>query len=280
VQGGNPALVPEEAKTWTVGAVITPERFPNWQVAVDYFQLEVTDSIGSIDAMAICFDPANVSNLYCENIRRDAANGNISEVFQPQDNRGLNSTEGVDTQINFESELPATLALFEGFAQLTVDMTWTHTFENRSQLNPVTQIVDCAGFFGWFCGLRISEGSGSTLPKNRITTHVNYGSGPLGIHLTSRWIDGTTNAALLEPNFFGPAPPVLAIPGIGSKHYLDLGLAYTFRDRATIRAGVVNLTDTDPPNMADAAFANNTDSFLYDVFGRSYYLSLSARLFD
>lgn len=73
---------------------------------------------------------------------------------------------------------------------------------------------------------------------------------------------------------------VLAIPKIGSKHYLDLGLAYTIGDSITARAVISNLTDTDPPNMADAVVSNNTDSFLYDVFGRSYYLGLSARLFE
>lgn len=38
------------------------------------------------------------------------------------------------------------------------------------------------------------------------------------------------------------------------------------------------ITDTAAPNMADAVFNNNTDTLLYDVFGRSYYLSVSAHL--
>jgi hypothetical protein len=32
--------------------------------------------------------------------------------------------------------------------------------------------------------------------------------------------------------------------------------------------------------MADQAFGNNTDALLYDVFGRSYYLRLSANFFQ
>ena len=32
-----------------------------------------------------------------------------------------------------------------------------------------------------------------------------------------------------------------------------------------------------PPQMAEAAFDNNTDQGLYDVFGRSYRLALYAR---
>ncbi|MCH7637637.1 MAG: TonB-dependent receptor, partial [Proteobacteria bacterium] len=281
VQGGNPNLVPEVAKTWTIGAVITPEALPNWTISIDYFQLEVTDSIGDIDAVSICFDPKNTSNLFCENITRDPnAGGNIVEIFEPQSNRGLIGTKGVDTQINYQADLPAGLSLFDGNAQISVNLVWTHTLENRWQLNPVTQIVDCAGFFGFFCSIGIEAGVGQTLPKNRVTTHVSYASGPLRIHLTSRWIDGTTNAAKMEAQFFGFPEPLLAIPSIGSKHYLDLGFGYEFNDNITARFGINNLADTDAPNMADAVVQNNTDSMLYDVFGRSFYLSVSAQFLN
>lgn len=35
------------------------------------------------------------------------------------------------------------------------------------------------------------------------------------------------------------------------------------------------LFDQQPPMMADAVWTNNTDTLVYDVFGRSYFLSLS-----
>jgi outer membrane receptor protein involved in Fe transport len=281
VQGGDPNLVPEVAKTWTIGAVITPEALPNWTISIDYFQLEVTDSIGDIDAMSICFDPKNTSNLFCENITRDPnAGGNIVEIFEPQNNRGLIGTKGIDTQINYQTDLPGGLSLFAGNAQISVNLIWTHTLENRWQLNPVTQIVDCAGFFGDFCGIGIDESVGWTLPENRVTTHINYASGPLSIHLTSRWIDGTTNVQKMQFEFFGFPEPLLAIPSIGSKHYLDLGFGYEFNDNITARFGINNLTDTDAPNMASAVFANNTDTLLFDVFGRSYFLSVSAQFLN
>ena len=280
VQGGNPNLVPEVAKTWTIGAVITPEALPNWTISIDYFELEVTDSIGGIDAVSICFDPKNTSNLFCENITRDPnAGGNIVEIFEPQSNRGLIGTKGVDTLINYQADLPAGLSLFDGNAQISVNLIWTHTLENRWQLNPVTQIVDCAGFFGFFCSIGIEAGVGMTLPKNRATTHISYASGPLSIHLTSRWIDGTTNVAKMEAQFFGFPEPMLAIPSIGSKHYLDLGFGYEFNDNITARFGINNLTDTDASIMTGVS-GNNTDTLLYDVFGRSFYVRLTAKFFQ
>lgn len=280
IQGGNPALQPEVAETWTVGTVITPTAMENWIFSVDYFSLEVTDSIGYINAIAICFDAANTENLFCDNIRRDASSGyNIVELYEPQSNRGLISTDGIDTQISYASDLPSTLAIFDDFAQLSVNLVWTHTLENRWQLNPVTQIIDCAGYFGSFCS-SATDSAGITVPEDRVTTRINYLSGPISIYLTSQWIAGTKNVAPVSAQFNGFPPPVLAIPEIGSKHYLDLGFGWTFDDRVTVRLGVTNLTDTDAPNMADAAFSNNTDSLLFDVFGRSYYLGLSANFFE
>ena len=102
----------------------------------------------------------------------------------------------------------------------------------------------------------------------------------MSIYLTSQWIAGTSNVAPIAAQFFGSPQPQLAIPDIGSKHYLDLGFGWAFDDRLSVRFGVTNLTDTDAPNMANVAYANNTDALLFDVFGRSYYLGLSANFFE
>lgn len=281
VQGGNPELVPEEAKTWTIGAIITPGVLPNWMFSVDYFSMEITDSIGTIDALAVCFDSANTAHIFCENIRRDASAGyNVVQLYEPKTNRGLIGTRGIDTQVSYQTDLPGALAIFDDYAQLSINLMWTHMLENRWQLNPVTQIMDCAGFFGIFCSLGIDEGVGATLSENRITTQLHYSTGAFNAHLTSRWIDGTTNSMAMANAFFGGPEPVLAIPAIGSDHYLDLGFGYAFTDNFSARLGITNLTDREAPNMADAAWANNTDSLLYDVFGRSYYFGISMGFFQ
>ncbi len=72
--------------------------------------------------------------------------------------------------------------------------------------------------------------------------------------------------------------PVLAVPSIGSKSYLDLGFGYTFRDWLTVRLNVNNALDTDPPQMANTVREINTDASTFDVFGRSYMLSMTAVL--
>jgi outer membrane receptor protein involved in Fe transport len=269
IGGGNPDLVPETGETWTLGAVISPERLSNWTFTVDYFELEVTDTIGGIDAALICFDPINTGNVFCENIARDAT-GNITEINELTSNRGLLETTGIDTQIQYTADLPEFLALREHAADISINVYWTHMLTSKEQENPVTEVIDCAGYFGWPCG-------GSALSKNRATSNLHYVSGPLALHLTWRWIDGTDNAAPFRSFVFGVPDPDLAVPTVSDKHYLDLGTAYSFNDHFTARFGISNLLDTKPPQMADAVWSNNTSTGLYDVFGRSYYLTLSAQ---
>jgi outer membrane receptor protein involved in Fe transport len=182
LSGGNPNLIPEVGETWTVGAVISPEFLSNWTFTIDYFALEVTDTIGSIDAALICFDPVNTGNLFCENLSRDAS-GNVAEITELTSNRGLLETTGIDTQIQYGADLPQFFAFGDHFADITVNIYWTHMLTHKEQENPVTEILDCAGYYGWPCW---SNDFGSSFPENRVTSNFHYASGPLGLHRKPR----------------------------------------------------------------------------------------------
>jgi outer membrane receptor protein involved in Fe transport len=272
ILGGNPDLEPESSDTFTVGAVITPAAIPGLTIAIDYFDLEVSDTIGGIDATNICFDPLNTGYVFCDNIRRDQT-GNVFEVFEPISNRGLLSATGIDTQVQYVTDLPSSMALFEDYTRFTINLIWTHMFANETQENIVTEIYDCAGYYGWPCDEELGGGS---YPENKLISNVDYISGPLSMHFSWRWIDGMLNAA---PFASGPVwgwwDPDLAIPSISSYNYFDLGLGWQFGESVLTRFGINNLLDEQPPMMADAVWSNNTDSFVYDVFGRTFYVSLN-----
>ena len=270
--GGNPELIPEEAETFTAGIVFYFEAAPNWQFAVDYWDFEVTDTIGEIDAAAICFDPANSSNVFCDNLRRDPLTYNVNEVFEPTSNRGKSKASGIDTQVTYQTDLPEWMAIGDAYSDLNVNFIWTYLRDKSTQENPVATPLICEGKFGWPCNQDIN---GETFPRNRVTTNASYNSGDLNIHLTWRWIDGTDNPARQQSALFGFPDPILQIPSIGSKNYFDLGFGYTFSDNISARLNIANLFDTDPPLMADSTNGPNTDTTMYDIFGRSYYLSLA-----
>ena len=269
-RGGNPALEPESSDTFTMGLVINPVRLPKLTIAVDYYDLEITNTIGEIDALRICFDPLNTGAVFCDNLTRDAT-GNIAAIYQPISNRGLLATNGLDVQVEYAADLPASWALFDGYAQLHISFLETHAFSNESQANVATEVVDCNGFFGYPCwAVHAGAESGTSFPENRALTTINYTSGPLDLHLTWQWIDSMDNAGnLISTNFN------FAVPTVPSYNDFDLALSYLLTDTLKLRFGINNLTDQDAPMMADNALANNTDARLYDVFGRSYFLSLT-----
>jgi len=273
VGGGNPDLVPEESDTLTVGFVVTPPAVPDLVVTIDYFDMEVTDTIGEISPDFICFDPLNTADVFCENLQRDAT-GNVSEYLALTSNRGMLATEGFDVQAQYGVDLPPTLSLFDDYARLTVDVYWTHLRSLDTQENVVTEVLECAGLFGWPCASW--DLNGFSFPENRLLTNLDYSAGPLNVHLSWQWIDGMDNAAPLGSGNFGVPDPNLAIPEVSSRSYFDLGFGYQFTDDLLVRFGINNLLDQDPPLMADAVNPlQNTDTFLYDVFGRSYYLSFA-----
>lgn len=270
--GGNPDLEPEEADTMTLGVVIAPEGIQGLQVAIDYFDLRVEKGIGDLGAADACFDSANVNNLFCDRIRRDPVTFNVSEVWENKINRGEMRTKGLDTQLTYSMDLPDALAITKYGADLNVSLVWTHLDEFSTQSTPFGTSLDCAGYYGWPC---TSEHDGMTFPKDRVTTRLSYSSGDLNTYLGWRWIDKTDNGAPLRSGDFGWPDPDLAVPYVDAKNYLDLGVAYRFSERITARLTIANITDTDAPMMADAVWDKNTDTRMYDIFGRSYTLSLA-----
>jgi len=271
ISGGNPDLVPESSDTFTVGFVFTPISVPSLTIAVDYYDLEVTDTIGDVDVPLVCFDSKNSSGVFCDDVQRDAS-GNIAEIAELFQNRGLLATDGIDFQAQYLIELPDSLSLFDESAQLSISTIWTHVFSTKDQENVVTTVLECSGFFGWPC-----QGNDKVNPENRINTNFNYSAGPFTARLTWRWIDGMVNAAPKRSAVFGFPDPDLAIPDVDSWSYFDLGFGYQFGKSTTLRFVINNITDKKPAFMG-SDFSNNTSASIYDVFGRSYQLGVSYQL--
>jgi outer membrane receptor protein involved in Fe transport len=274
VSGGNPDLESEQADTLTLGVVITPEAIPNLQVSVDYFEIDLAGEIGALNAIDACFDIANVDALYCDQISRDQGSYNVNEVLEFNVNRGALKSSGFDTQLSVSWELPSLLAIGSAGASLTAHVFWSHLRELLSQETPFSSVVDCAGTFGRPCRDRID---GMTWPTDRVMTRLRYDAGDLSAYINWRWIGKTDNGVYELAKLFGvPVEAVdTAIPYASSKDYIDLGFAYQFGDHVTAGLTVANVTATDPPLMAHWVWDKNTDTRMYDIFGRSYTVSVS-----
>lgn len=196
----------------------------------------------------------------------------MASVLELFNNRGLFSTSGVDLQVRYGGDAPGWLGGDRGH-QLNVDLVWTHTMSLDSQENPVSSVLDCLGFFGSECA-----GLGGTAPENRVSANFGYSTANLNVLLSTVWVDGTDNWGKVDYKYFGGPPAMLAIPSIGSQFYADLSIAYQFSDNLSASFGIANLLDRDPPMMAGVPTGNNTDTGLYDIFGRAYRVTFSYRV--
>ena len=63
-----------------------------------------------------------------------------------------------------------------------------------------------------------------------------------------------------------------------SQNYLDLAATWQMRDNVTLRAGVNNVLDDDPPlsNSVGTTGNNNTYPQLYDALGRYFFFGVTA----
>jgi iron complex outermembrane receptor protein len=270
--GGNPALEPETAETFTAGIVLS--TFDAWTLSVDYFDIDVEDTIGQSDPMFVCWDPANTARATCDRIARDAVTFDINAVDATNANLGKLSTTGFDTQVDFSSELSGWLALGSGYANLDVSVVWTHVTENSVQGDPASTVLECVGKFGVACNF---FGNDSVFPDNRVRTSVTWSTIDWRAQLLWRWIEGTSNSARDIAPVFGIPVEIVnpAIPSIGNTSYVDLSISYNVNENLTLGLTVANLLDEDPAFMADNGPQANTDTEMYDVFGRAYTLRLS-----
>ena len=242
-------------------------------IAIDYFDIEITDAIIDIEAgaLAACFAIKDPNSNLCAGYVRDAS-GRIAEASNFPRNVAVHKSEGIDLELHYAIDTPS-LALFDGAAGFDLAVLGTWYITNGSQSSPLTPFFDCAGYFGFTCAFS----SFGVLPEFKTTTRLTYSSGPLLASIRWRWIDGLKNSEPFFTALFELPDPVLAIPEIGSRNYLDLSAVYGFTEKFSLYGGVHNALGTEPPLLAGAAPGPNTDPATYDVLGRRFFMGLTLR---
>jgi outer membrane receptor protein involved in Fe transport len=188
------------------------------------------------------------------------------------------ATRGYDVQAHFASDLPDRFALGDNSATFGLNLIWTHLLSFRKQTSPATLIHECAGSFGGACqtsALGTWGGSDTTFTKDRIRASLSYASGPFQSQLSWRWIRGSKQHSWHAHRADMPPDRIYAVQSVPDRQYVDLGFRYDFSEGLSARLGINNVFESDPPMMAQNVWDKNTDLGLYDIFGRSYYLSVS-----
>ena len=282
--GGNTALKPETADTYTFGVVLNPSFAKEFTASVDYYAIDVKNVIGVLPptlAFSQCLTAANP--FYCGFFHRNGQGtlaGQGGYIVDTNTNLGYLRTAGLDFAAKYRFDL-AKLGL-EDLGALAFSFSGTWTEKRRIDPAPGQPDYDCAGLYGPTCGV--------PTPTWRHSLRTSWQTPwDAEISLNWRFIQGSG----LD---FDSAQPTLRAAANGAYDsidaripaysYFDLTMAKTFEERYTLRLGVNNLFDKDPPVVdtltypVASTFSNaNTYPGLYDTLGRVIFMSISAKFF-
>jgi outer membrane receptor protein involved in Fe transport len=271
--GGNSTLDPESSDTYSFGFVLTPRFLPRFSWSADYYDIKVQDLIGSIGADVILNNCLNNGDpTFCALVRRSPGSaslwlGSSGYIDDPIVNTGSLHTKGIDTEINYSLEMGGSAG------RLAFQLIGTYVDEFVVQPLTGSATYDCVGLYGLSCGVPIPDWR----HKFR-TTWVT----PWNLDLSLSWRH--INSVALDTTSFNPQLNGFANPTeakLDSVDYLDLAGSYTFRDNITLRIGINNLTDVDPPligqsNALSTYVSGNTFPQVYDTLGRYGFINLTA----
>lgn len=269
---GNQNLVPERANTYNIGAVFnSPAKsgiFGDFSLSVDYYNISIKDVISPVPGLSVlnkCYnlDGTNpsysVTNEFCQLIRRDPATGAITTVLTPFLNLGALETDGVEVQVRWA--VPAPFLGNSGKLYVDSAIGWLNNY--KVQLLPGNPVLDYTG---------ISNGSAGpnsvpprVTPKWKALTSFGYKSDKVGLGL--RW---RHQGAVKDASFV--LTPTAVQVGVPAYNIWDMFGSVKVTDKLTFRAGVNNLFDRGLPFVASSQ--TGTDTALYDVIGRSFYVGV------
>lgn len=265
--GGFGVLVPETSKNYTLGAVWTPE-FADLSVALDYFDITITDEIATLSAAQIvsgCYASENFSNEpLCDFFNRNPSgpgsdDSRITDVTATFINVNRQENSGLDLTVRYGHDTK--------WGRFDVNTQWTHQLESKGLLLASDDIEDFNGELG----------------EPKTTGFFNLTFEPSDVWRV-RWsvnhIGSTSNEDRFDRS--NPNPTLYGVPvtykneteattyhGVSGEYNLDGGW--------TFRAGINNLFGEEPPAISFADSGNSPIRSQYDYLGRTGFLNVTKK---
>ncbi len=260
--GGNRNLEPEESDTVSFGFTLNPEFLPALSLSVDYFEIEVDMAIREANPQ-FTFDQCLETGLaeYCDDILRDPATGTLwlgdAHIVSVDTNIAFLKTAGIDAIADYDLDIG-------GMGELKLSLVLTYLDELLSQEHPDADVVECAGRYNYPCD-RPSHEWGSNFRVVWVT--------PWDAAVTLNW----RHTGEVDDLWDDPYPI-----DIEAMDYFDLAATWDVTDGTTLRLGVNNLFDEDPPVLggqyaSGGVLNGNTAAGTYDALGRYVFAGVSMK---
>ncbi|MDO9284063.1 MAG: TonB-dependent receptor [Aquabacterium sp.] len=255
LQGGNPNLVPEESKQWTVGLVFSPTDWLNG--SIDLWEIKRTNLIYELTAQQVVANWTTFPNNLVRgpNDRLDEPGGYIRAGFVNADG---DITRGTD--INLQATANA------WGAKWVATLDGTYMDSHRSRIFASQPFVETVGQWN----------SRNLFVRWKHQLGLTYNRGPWSATVSQSFTDGYKDEK--------PAGTVPAgfNPDVGSYTVYNLSATYTGFKNLTLTGGIKNLLDTDPPFTAhnlDFAAGAGWDPRVADPRGRAFTLRATYKFF-
>jgi iron complex outermembrane recepter protein len=282
--GGSTSLKPETAKSYTIGAVFTPDQWiRNLSLTIDYYNIVVSNAITSpspSDAVNACFGTitaASASSPACLAIHRSTSNGRLSGSVATVaglplflSNTGHLETSGIDFAANWRGDL--------GFAKLSLGLNGNWTNHSRFQSIPTSINRECVGYYSANCA--------SIQPRYQWNQRTTLTFGDLDVSMLWRHTAGVKYEPGLPALFSGTianadaansplAGQTVNFNRIPAYDYFDLSLRARAGEHFEFTATVTNMLNRKPPvvgaQAGSTAFnSGNTFPSTYDAVGRRF----------
>jgi iron complex outermembrane recepter protein len=266
--GGNADLTPEESISKTLGVVYSPSYLEGFDVSVDWWQIELDNTITALTGQFILDEctlrgNANACTLFSRNL-----DGSIGNLLSAGLNIGSQEVEGFDVNFNykladtrfgtFSASLDNSYIVrdqsdldLDGRLDDSVTGEYPQAFVNNWRLRSNLSTRWSMGDWGATWNVRYFSRQEEVCPL------IDTGFDDLCSDITNIGVGGV------------PAPE----NSIGGTTYNDISGYWNTPWNSRITVGVNNVFDKDPPVVFNA-FANSFDP-QYEIPGRFYYLQYS-----
>jgi outer membrane receptor protein involved in Fe transport len=255
---GNPDLSEETAKTFTIGAVLTPNLgLGRFSATVDYYNIKIDDIISAFGAQFFiddCYLRGVASS--CDRVIRRTSDGQIDRVNSATGNQGTFKTSGIDGALNFS--VP--------FSDVGLGIGGRFRFQEL--ISWLDKIDFGGGNFAGFSG----GGIGGTFPEWKSTMTVAYDSDDFTAQMRWNYLSETEEA------FGDDAVPGRRNPVLPSLSYFDLSLRKSIGNNFELTGILNNVFGAKPKQTpaGDSGFRVNATYYNPIILGR--YFTIQAKV--
>ncbi|MFY7975912.1 MAG: TonB-dependent receptor [Rubrivivax sp.] len=245
----NPNLKPEKSRQFSLGGVFEPVR--DFSITADYWNIQKTDVISDIGEELILANPTKYASLISRN-----ANSVITNILLQKRNQGQQKTSGIDLTIDWRGGKT-------DIGRFGARLAGTWVLESKKQTAPGDPFVSNLNKF-------VNDG---VVQRWRHRLSGDWDLGNFGLTLSNTYYGAYTDQNIAINLDTGARVPENKVKAYS---LWDVTATYKLAAHTSVRAGVLNLLNTDPPFSNQAYyFLASYDPTYTDPRGRTAFISLN-----